>query len=187
MRKILILASLAAFAACNSAKTDETKVDSTMTSTKPDSSKMDNLAYPYSAQYSNKFEMGDPNNSLNVLKLYKDWDNNTIENSKNLFADSVLMVFSDGTMLSGSRDSVFNVVKKVRNTMGTITSDPVAWTPLKSTDKGDNWVLVWYTEHRTNPKGKIDSSYYQETWRLNKDGKVDRFYQYEQKTAPPKK
>ena len=186
MRKILILASLAAFAACNSGKTDETKVDSTK-SANTESSKMDNPDYPYTARYSNKFEIGDPNNSLNVLKLYKDWDNNTLDNSKNAFADSVIMVFSDGTMLSGSRDSVFNVVKKVRSTMGTITSIPEAWTPLKSTDKNENWVCVWFTEKRTSPKGKIDSSYYQETWRLNKDGKVDRFYQYEEKTAPPKK
>ena len=60
-------------------------------------------------------------------------------------------------------------------------------TPLKSTDKSENWVSVWFTEHRTNEAGKKDSSYFQETWRLNKDGKVDRFYQYEAKTAPPAK
>jgi len=179
MRKILMILSLATFAACSTNKTDETKTD-TMKSASADSTKRDTLSYPYTAQYSNKFEIGDPNNSMNVLKLYKDWDNNTIDNSKNAFADSIQMVFSDGSALSGSRDSVFNVVKKMRSTLGTITSDLVAWTPLRSTDKNEDWVSVWYTEHRTAPNGKVDSSYYQETWRLT-NGKVDRFYQYEQK------
>ncbi len=186
MRKILILASLAALAACTSNKTDEAKEDS-MKSASSDSSRRDTLAYPYTPQYSSKFEIGDPNNSMNVLKLYKDWDNNTLENSKNTFADSVLMVFSDGTVLSGTRDSVFNVVRKMRAAMGSITSDLVAWTPLKSTDKNEDWVSIWNTEHRTAPNGKMDSSFYQETWRLTRDGKVDRFYQYEAKTQPPAK
>jgi hypothetical protein len=96
-----------------------------------------------------------------------------------------MMVFSDGTRLSGTRDSVLNFVKKVRATIGSITSDLTAWMPLRSTDKNEDWVAVWFTEHRVSPAGKKDSSYYQETWRLNKDGKVDRFYQYEEKV--PKK
>ena len=122
MRKILILASLTTFAACNSGS-DTSKVESMKSGT--DSTKSDNLNYPYTAVYSSKFEQGDPNNSMTVLTLYKDWDNNTLDNSKNAFADSVILAFSDGTVLSGSRDSVFNTVKKIRNTMGTITTVPV--------------------------------------------------------------
>ena len=176
------MASLATFTACNPGS-ENAKVETMAT----DSTKTDNLNYPYTADYSSKFEIGDPNNSMTVLQVYKDWDNNTLDNSKNIFADSVIMAFSDGTVLSGSRDSVFNAVKQFRNTMGTVTTVPVAWTPLKSTDKSENWVSVWFTEHRTAANGKKDSTYYQETWRLNKDGKVDRFYQYEAKTAPPVK
>jgi len=183
MRKILILVSLATFTACNSGS-DSAKVETTAAT---DSSKTDNLTYPYTANYSSKFEIGDPNNALTVLELYKDWDNNTFDNSKNRFADSVLLAFSDGSVLFGNRDSVFNAAKQFRNTMGTVKSVPVAWTALKSTDKGDNWVLVWFTEHRTAANGKMDSTYYQETWRLNKDGKVDRFYQYAANPTPPTK
>ena len=187
MRKILILVSLATLTACTG--DDNAKVETATTdSTKTDNmNKTDNLNYPYTANYSSKFEIGDPNNVMTVLQLYKDWDNNTVDNSKDRFADSVILAFSNGTVLSGGRDSVVNAAKQFRNTMGTVTSVPVAWTPLKSTDKGEDWVAVWFTEHRTDAKGKTDSSYYQETWRLNKDGKIDRFYQYEAKTAPPAK
>ncbi len=187
MKKILIFGAVAMLAACNSSKDDEAKIESMKSETDSTSTKMDNLNYPYTAGYSSKFEIGDPNHSLTILNLYKDWDNNTLDNSKNNFADSAILAFSDGTVLSGSRDSVFNAVKKIRNTMGTITSVPIAWTPLRNIDSSENWVLVWFTELRTAANGKKDSSYYQETWRLNKDGKVDRFYQYEAKTAPSAK
>ncbi len=76
MRKILILASLATFAACNSGS-ENAKVE-TMGK---DSTKADNLNYPYTAEYSSKFEIGDPNHSMTVLQLYIDWDNNTLDNS----------------------------------------------------------------------------------------------------------
>jgi len=186
MRKIFMLAMLATLAGCTSDKSDATKTESMNSdSAKSENRITDTLTYPYTPQYSNKFAIGDANNSLIVLQLYQDWDNNTIENSKNRFADSVIMVFSDGTRLSGTRDSVLNFVKKVRSTIGSITSDLTAWMPLRSTDKNEDWVAVWFTEHRVSPAGKKDSSFYQETWRLNKDGKVDRFYQYEEKV--PKK
>ena len=181
----MMFVMFAALAGCTS-KSDETKSDAMNSdSSRMESRKMDTLSYPYTPQYSNKFEIGDSKNSLNILKLYKDWDNNTIDNSKDLFADSLIMIFSDGTMVSGKRDSVFNIVRKVRATVGSITSDLIAWVPLRSTDKNEDWLSVWFTEHRVSLNGKKDSSYYQETWRLNKDGKVDRFYQYEQKV--PKK
>ena len=57
MRKILILVSLATFTACNSGS-DSAKVETTAAT---DSSKTDNLTYPYTANYSSKFEIGDPN------------------------------------------------------------------------------------------------------------------------------
>jgi hypothetical protein len=184
MKKIFVFASVAFFAACNSG-TDTAKVDSMKSGS--DSSKMDNLNYPYTAEYSSKFEIGDPNNSMTVLNLYKAWDNNTLDDEKNLFADFDTLNFSDGSRIAGSRDSVLAAAKQFRNTMSSVTSVVQAFTPLKSTDKNENWVVVWFKELRTATNGKKDSSYFQETWRLNKDGKVDLLYQYEAKTAPPAK
>jgi hypothetical protein len=56
---------------------------------------------------------------------------------------------------------------------------------VKSTEKNENWALAWGMEKNTDKKGKIDSSYIQETWRFNKAGKADLMYQYRQ--AAPKK
>ena len=58
---------------------------------------------------------------------------------------------------------------------------------VKSTDKKENWALIWGKEIDTDKKGKVDSFYLQETWRFNKDGQADLFFQYRQAATPPKK
>jgi hypothetical protein len=185
MRKIVFLLGLSVFAACNSGK--DTKVESMSSG---DSTKMsnENVSYPYTADYSSKFEMGDPKNVQTVLELYKDWDNNNLDNSRSKFADSVTLVLSDGSVIKGPFDTINNQTKPFRNSLGTVTTSVHAILPVKSIDKNENWVLTWFTEHRTDAKGKQDSVQFQETWRINKDGKADLLYQYEQKNpAPPKK
>jgi hypothetical protein len=58
---------------------------------------------------------------------------------------------------------------------------------VKSTDKNEDWVLIWGMETDTHKNGKIDSVNLQETWRINKDGKADLLMQYMRPAAPPKK
>jgi len=178
MKKLLIISFVAAFAACNS--NQEGKVES-MKSTGSDSMQQDTLSYPYTADYSSKFEMGNPKNALTILQLYKDWDNNTLNNSKSSFAEmNDTLVFYDGTMLAGSRDSIVAVSDRMRAGMGTVQSVVHAWLPLRSVDRNEDWVIVWVKELRTDAKGKKDSTELQETWRLDKDGKANLLYQYAQ-------
>jgi hypothetical protein len=177
MKKILFLFSISAFAACNSGS--DTKVASTSSD---DSSAMasDSVTYEYAADYSSKFAMGNTENVKTIFALYKDWDNNTLDNSKDKFADSVTLVFSSGDMMAGKRDSIIAQSKEYRNKYATVTSQVHAVVPLKSTDKNEDWVLVWFKEYTTDATGKKDSTELQETWRFNKDGKADLLYQYQQ-------
>ena len=185
MKKFLFLFSVVAFTACNSS--NDTTVDS-MSSSDSTVTASDTTAYQYATDYSSKFEMGDAKNVRTIFDLYKDWDNNNLDNSKDKFADSVTLYFSDGSMMAGSYDSVTAAAKKFRSTLGTVNTSVHAVFPVKSADKNENWVVAWFTEYRTNAAGKKDSVQLQETWRLNKDGKADLLYQYEQKNpAPPKK
>lgn len=184
MKRLLFLFCLAAFAACNSGT--DTMVDSTSAS---DSSAAanDTVTYQYTADYSSKFEMGDPKNVKTIFDLYTDWDNNTLDNSKDKFADSLYLMFSSGEVMNGKRDSLTELSKAFRNTLGTVNTQVHAVVPLRSTDKNEDWVLVWFTEYRTDARGRKDSTQFQETWRLNKEGKADKLFQYEQKNAPPPK
>lgn len=183
MRKLLCILSLSVFAACNSST--DTKVESM--SAKDSTTTSNDVVLPYTADYSSKFEMGDANHTKTILDLYKDWDNNTLDNSRSKFADSVTMYFGDGTMMKGPFDSINAQTKEFRNSLGTVTTAVHAVLPLKSTDKNENWVVAWFTEYRTDANGKKDSVQLQETWRFNKDGRADLLYQYQQKNPTPKK
>lgn len=183
MKKIFLFLSLGFLAACNSndsAKVESMKsVDST--------AKKDNTSYPYTPSYTSQFAIGDPAHSQTVLGLAKDWDNNNLDHSKQFFADTVTLYTSDGTVMRGSADSLIAATKPYRNSLGTVSSKVHAWVPLKATEKNENWVLLWYTEYKTDAKGKKDSTEYQETWRLNKDGKADMMLQYMRKNSEAKK
>src|ERR1700730_15145048 len=186
MRKILAMAGISLLAACNNSPKDE------VSSVAPnrDSSAAaasENVSYPYTATYSSKFEIGDPKHAQTILNLWKDWDNNTLANSKNVFADSVSMYFWDGSMIHATRDSVLASAQKFRNTYTSVNSRVDAFTPLKSVDKNENWVAVWGMETHTDKKGKVDSIGLHEVWRLNKDGKADLVYQFAAMTKPAKK
>ena len=144
---------------------------------------MDNMSYPYTADYSSNFVISNPANSKKILELWKDWDDNAFDRHLNYFADTVVMYLSDGMVIKG-KDSTLAGAKRFRGSMSTATSNVHAWIPLKSVDKNEDWVAVWGTEVDTYPDGKTDSRDLHEIWRFNKDGKVDLMRQFSSKTAP---
>jgi hypothetical protein len=197
MKKIFIISSVFLFAACNNSG-DKAKVDSMSTDTTATAAAktMPDINSPYPVVYSSKFEIGDPKNAETVLKLWKDWDNNSLMNSKDLFADTLTFYFSDGSMMHASRDSALAMAQKIRDSQASITSSIDAVmsakslmnnTSTKPEDQNENWALIWGEERVTDKKGKKDSSAVMETWRINKDGKVDMVFQYRKKLASPKK
>jgi hypothetical protein len=183
MKKILILGLVALFAACNSGN-DSAKVES-MKSGSDSSTAMPEINSPYAIQYSSKFVMGDPKHAEAILTLWKDWDNGNLSAHKDMFADSLEMHFADGSMMHSVRDSVLAAGQSYRDMFTTAVSKVDAVMAVKSTDKNENWALIWGMETDTDKKGKVDSFYLQETWRLNSAGKIDLLFQYKQ--AAPKK
>jgi hypothetical protein len=199
MKKVFIIASMALVAACNSsgdkAKTEAAAADTTA-STAATTTTMPAINSPYAVLYSSKFEIGDPKYAETVLGLWKDWDNGNLAVSKDRFADTVEFHFSDGSMMKATRDSAIAMAQKIRDSYASSVSRVDAVMSAKSLmnnmsslpkDQNQNWALIWGMEKNTHKNGKVDSSYLQETWRLNSDGKVDLVYQFRAAAAPPKK
>jgi hypothetical protein len=99
-------------------------------------------------------------------------------------------------MMHASRDSALAVAQKIRDSQASITSSIDAVMSAKSLmnnmsskpeDQNENWALIWGEERVTDKKGRKDSSAVMETWRINKNGKVDLVFQYRKKLASPKK
>lgn len=132
----------------------------------------------YTPTYSASFEMGDNKHAEVILALWKDWDNGNLEPSKNLFADSVRFYTSDGSLIVGPRDSAVANAQNFRNMFSAVKTTLHAVFPVKSIDKNDDWVCIWGTEVNTDKKGKVDSVVLQETWRFDKNGKIDLLYQH---------
>jgi hypothetical protein len=138
------------------------------------------VTYAYTPTYSADWEIGDSKYAQTVLELWKDFDNNSFDNHKDVFADSVYIEFSDGSHFSGTRDSLVATMKGYRTSLGTSTSYPIAWTALRSKDKNETWVCIWGKEV-DEKNGKKDSVNLNENWLFNKDGKISFMTQYDQK------
>jgi hypothetical protein len=177
MLKILIAAFTIVLFSCKS----EEKKEAESKGAKPEASS----TLPYTATYSSKFEMGDAKNSEAILSVWKAWDDGNLLASRKLFADSSHFYFRDGSEMHNLSDSTLAGAQLYRNTLAAVKSTVHAYMPLKSTDKNENWVSIWATEVTTDKKGKVDSVGLQETWRFNKDGKIDLLYQFGRSLVPP--
>jgi hypothetical protein len=184
MKKVFVLAALALFVSCNS--NEPNKVESMKTGSDT-TSVMRDITSPYPIRYSSKFVMDDPKNAETLLTLWKDWDNGNLSAHKDMFADSVEMHFWNGSMLQAGRDSVLSAAQTARNTIASSSSDVDVIMAVKSTDKDENWAVIWGQEKDTDKKGKVDSFYLQEAWRFNKAGQANLVYQYRAAATPPKK
>lgn len=178
MKKVLILASVAMFAACNSGS-EKPKVESMGAGT---DSTAQEVTYPYDVTYK-KFQMGDAANAKMLLELWKDWDNGNLLAHKDYFADSVALFLADAPPVMGKRDTILAIAQNHRNAFSSVQSSVITVIPLHNVDSSNNWVAIWGKEVHTNKQGKTDSVYLQEVWRLNKDNKFDLEYQFN--SVPP--
>lgn len=178
--------ALCMFTACNSSETKSadaaTTTDSAATTATTTAAP---LTYAYTPTYSGDFETGDPKQAQLILDIWKDFDNNTLANHKDAFADSVYVDLSDGGHFAGTRDSLISTLTGYRTSLGTATSSVIAWTTLKPKGKDESWVIVWGKEV-DEKNGKKDSVNLNENWMFNKDGKISYMTQFVQK-YPSKK
>lgn len=185
MKRFFVLSAVVMLAACNS--NESANKEAMSDSVKPVSeTTMAAIKSPYPIGYSSNFEKDDPKNAETLLALWKAWDNGDLSATKDMFADSVELHFSDGSSLHSTRDSVIADAQKFRSTFASAVSSVDAVMASKSVDKNEHWALIWGKEVDTDKKGKVDSSYLQETWRFNNDGKADLMFQYRQAATPPK-
>ena len=148
-------------------KTTELKVEKeTATSTEPQS--LTPLTYP--ALYSN-WEIGKRENMNTVLSLYKAWDESSVDNMKNIFADSVILDLPAGRRVTSSRDNITDILVKFRSAYATTANQVISIYPLLNKETNDEWVAVLLYNKWTYKDNVRDSSLYQDLWKLQ-NGKI---------------
>lgn len=159
--------------ACNDQKKETTGAETTVKKS---------VTLPYAASYSTSFEMGNPEYTATILQgSWKDWEENKLDNMKNWIADSIVAFHSDNKMVNGL-DSLMARWKRGRAEYSSVIDTIDAAMSVYSTDKKENWVLVWATEINTKKDGTKDTTSLMETWRMNKDGKADMLFQFDRAT-----
>jgi len=101
-----------------------------------------------------------------------------MDNMKSWVADTILAFQSDNTVVRGV-DSLQARWTRHRAGYTSVIDTVHAVIPTYSTDKKENWVLVWAKEINTDANGKKDTIELMETWRINKDGKADLLLQFD--------
>ena len=170
LKTFLFILIAGAFVACN----NDTKTASAETKSNNSS-----VTMPMPVTYSSSFEMGDPKYSAMIVQgSWKDWVDNNMDNMRGWVADT-LVAYQSNNIVARGPDSLAAQWKRLR-AMYTSANDSInAVMSVHSTDKNENWVLVWASAYGTKLDGTKDTSYIMETWRINKDGKADLLLQYD--------
>ena len=174
MKASLLLIFLLAFSIghAQSIKT----VSDTIVSGEPDLGQR-NIDYPYPIIYSAKFKFIEPEMGKMVLNFCKNFENNTIDQSKNIFADKVTIEIPM-FKINANRDSVLSALKNYRNSFISFKTELDVVMSVKSTDKGDDWVLVWAIDEYVGKDGVMHKIKYQQVWLVNKEGKISFMEQF---------
>lgn len=137
------------------------------------------ITLPYVPSYSSSFEMGNPEYATMIVQgSWKDWENNNLDNMVNWVEDTITAYHSNTEVVHGV-DSLMARWKRARAAYTSVKPAINAVLPVYSTDRMENWVLVWATEIDTNKDGTIDTVALMETWRINEAGKADLLLQFD--------
>lgn len=173
VRKIITTVSVAALIfACNPAtKTEPVEM--------PAEAIKAPISLPFVPSYSSSFEAGNADYATMIVQgSWKDWEDNNLDNMVNWVADTITAFHSNNQVTHG-RDSIMVKWKRERAEYSTIKTILEAVIPVRSTDKNEDWVLVWATGIGTMSNGTSDTIAVMETWRINKQGKADLLLQYD--------
>jgi len=135
----------------------------------------------------NNISIGNKAYAQMVLRAWKDWDNNTLDNTAGLFADDILATFPDGTVVKG-KENFLKMGKEYRNSLAAVSSTVNAVTTLKTPDDPEHEVVaIWGVETDTLKDGTTRKTHLNEVWFFNKAGKVVKMHQMSAKDEADKK
>lgn len=180
MKRLPIAAIAAAllFACSNEKKPDEGS------GTTGDKKETAAITYPYKADYSSDFSMGDAGHAKMVLDLYKMWEDNKLDDMKALLADSVSIDFPDGNKFNNTVDSMISFARQFRSGLSSVKVSIDGWMPIHVNDTKEDYVLVWSRDYNTDMSGKLDSTRTHAYFQI-KNNKIRLWSEYQQKLTPP--
>ena len=187
MKKLFFIVFVTFLFSCNNGEnktTDATNTTDTTGTAQVNSpeNKID-LTYKFSYD-ATPVVVGNQNTKI-VMDFNKDFADGNTDNFRSYFADSIHVVFADGSEINNSRDSVAAMVAKWRKTIADIQLSYIAAMAVDNKANGDQWVFQWIDEADNYKDGKKVHHILHEDYRLV-NGKIREAIQYSQ-AVPGKK
>ena len=168
MKKLTVILACCIFFACNN-----TNTNSTGNSASTDTAAVN---YPYKIDHPDYWETGSKSNTLALLSSLKAWEEGNLDESLKYFADTVLLDFN-GPEMKLPNDSLKAILAAGKANTKSVTIDMKDWESVISKDKKQEWVTVWYTQHKQTNDGKTDSMAVINDAQF-KDGKIIKLAEY---------
>ena len=152
MKKIfLLLVPASLLFSCNNetATGDNTNSDTTVAKAP--------VTLPYVVDRTPDWEIGDEANVAVAMNTLKGYEQNDMAAVASNLADSVEF-YADGMSFKGSKDSLVQMMSSYRNNYDTVMIKMHDYESVKSKNRGEEWVGLWYTETVTPKGGKTDSA-----------------------------
>ena len=143
------------------------------------------IELPAKMTYQGTPAVGNPENIAKVMNFNMDFIAGKMDNIGSYLADSIQVVFADGTDMNTVRDSMVAVMKAWRGSMDSAKQSYISAVALDNKDLNHEWVFQWIDESHFYKGGKKEHVIYHEDYRLEK-GKIRQVYQYGQ-AVPVKK
>lgn len=178
MKKLFFLAFIVFLFSCNNGENKTTDT----TETKAPENKVD---LPYKFAYEGTAAIGNTQNIKTVMDFNHDFADGKTDNMGSYFADSVHVVFADGTEFNHTRDSVVAMITGWRNTISDVQLSYITAVAVDNKGKGEEWVFQWIDEADNYKDGKKVHHILHEDYRLV-NGKIREAYQYSQAVTDKK-
>jgi len=115
--------------------------------------------------YSSSFEVNN-NDHLAIVEGFLDaMVSRNFEAASGYLADSVYFVFPDGNLMNTVKDSVMAMASQYFSE-NNINIAYTAGVPVHSTDRNEDWVLLWTDETIVNPEGVKTEVSYHDAYRI---------------------
>ncbi|HEX5667877.1 MAG TPA: hypothetical protein VFX73_03675 [Chitinophagaceae bacterium] len=176
MKKIslLIVMSIVLFACQNASTEAEKPAEETAAAAEPKST----VEMPYTASYSSNFTTDVSDKDLKmVLDSYKYWETGDMKSLAAVMGDSVVYDNSSGVEKTYSNAELMKMWQASRDSLSNIKIDVVAYHKMKS-DKGHQFIVVWYNETDSYKIGKVDSTERHDINAVDSTGRIVRYSQY---------
>lgn len=135
-----------------------------------ENAKREEVNMPYKVADNPDWQPGSMANVAIAMNALKAYETNNIDAMQQLMADSVEF-HVDNYSFEGSRDSLLQIMREQRDRYSSVVVNMHDYESVKSKNRNQEWVGLWYTETATLKNGQVDSVFVMDDIQI-RNGKV---------------